>query len=127
MPQFFRLSHPGISSISHGGREYLVNEAGLLEVPDNEASHALTKHITSSGGRVHVDEQVEALNAKLSDEEAERQSLFSHLDIALGRRVDRRRSLAQLREMLDQHHRDQAKLEQPKTALTDQKGTEGAA
>jgi hypothetical protein len=116
MAQYFRLGNPGISSISFDGREHIVNEDGLLEVRDQDTSAALTQHIHSMGGRIHAPEGDLHTPAQKIEED-ERQILFAKLDVIAGRRIDRRRSLAQLQEMLADHEERQRRTEAPKTAL----------
>jgi hypothetical protein len=54
----------------------------------------------------------------MTDEEQERAILFSQLDVIHARKIDRRRSLKQLREMMDQHKRDAAKASGSTAAAT---------
>ena len=96
MPQFYRLPNPAVSSISVDGVEHMVNEDGLLEV--YEFTPTLKNELIDIGAK-----PVESLNAEQAAqaavEEDEREQLFTLLDTAFDRRIDRRRSLPQLRKM----------------------------
>jgi hypothetical protein len=96
MTQYYRLAQPGITSISVEGIEHRVNPAtGLLEIevrtPGLERELIARKATMADPGSAPV---------RLTDAEtAERDALFAELDVRVGRRIDRRRSLQQLREM----------------------------
>lgn len=96
MPQFYRLPNPAVSAISVDGVEHMVNEDGLLEI--YEFTPALKAELDDRGAKA-----VESLNAEQRElqvaEEDEREQLFVMLDEAYGRRIDRRRSIQQLRKM----------------------------
>jgi hypothetical protein len=100
MPQFYRLPNPAVSSISVDGVEHVVNQDGLLEV--YEFTPALKSELADMGAK-----EVESLNAEQRQmeavEEDERQQLFTLLDGAFDRHIDRRRSLPQLRKMWEDY------------------------
>lgn len=107
-PLKYRLGNPGITAISIDGVTHHVNPDGLLEV------HTLTPNlhteITSHyAGTLETDDpefQQRRLRQQAIDEETERQSLFAKLDARLNRKIDRRRSVQQLREQWAQVSRD---------------------
>lgn len=114
MPHTYRLGNPGVTSISHDGREYKVNGDGLLEVPDGEMTTGLHNELTvHHGGMLETPDEDAKGSAGannrsiMSDDEIERATLFSRLDVIFGRQIDRRRSLKQLREMLADHEKKQ--------------------
>lgn len=108
---FYKINHPGMSAISFGGRQYDIDPlTGGLALdyvsPDFEAE------LKRRGAVLITDKaQVEALQAEammasgqmptMTDaERQERDALFTDLDTLMGRPIDRRRSLKQLREMM---------------------------
>lgn len=103
MAQRYKLANPNISSISVDGIEHKVDpETGELVV------EMMTPHLNADlehHGAVLVPERRAApppgmIAAVLTEEEkAERDALFLELDSMTGGRVDRRRSLPQLRQM----------------------------
>lgn len=105
MVQFYKLAHPGVSSISVDGVEHTVNDAGHLEVETTTPNlNAALKH----HGAVAVTPEAAAaapIPQLTAAEAAEREALFTELETALGRRIDRRRSLQQLRAMKADHNR----------------------
>lgn len=100
----YRLGNPNITAISHAGVEHRVNADGLLEVEDRFHTAELQRHVTQYLQGEAVNPEQDPAN---TPEEAERQALFVQLDGIYGRRIDRRRSLQQLRDMLEEHHRRQ--------------------
>jgi hypothetical protein len=115
MPHTYRLANPGVTSISHGGREFKVNGDGLLEVPEDGMNTGLHNEITHNHGGMletgndEADRRAGGTNAAImSDEEIERATLFSRLDTIYGNKIDRRRSVKQLRDMLAAHEKKQA-------------------
>jgi hypothetical protein len=117
MPLYYRLGNPGITSVSVDGRHHVVNADGLLEVKDEDLTPTLVREITGHFGgvqdRPENDQQTEVMNAA----EADRQILFARLDVVFNRRIDRRKSMIQLQEMLADHEAKQARTEGATTAL----------
>jgi hypothetical protein len=97
MPQYYRLANAAITSLSVDGIEHIVNEDGVLEVHTPTVN--LTHELTTNFGAIEVNKEAEEKPADPTSEEIERQELFSKLDAAYGRPLDRRRSLRQLRQM----------------------------
>lgn len=108
-PLVYRLPNPAITSISIDGIEHKVNEHGLLEV------HQLTPGVNAEIERHHgaqrmsprdVDDHIQARRAQRepqgpaesTEDRQQREDLLAKLDDATGRRYDRRKSLAQLRD-----------------------------
>jgi hypothetical protein len=115
MPHLYRLGNPGVAAISHDGREYRVNGDGLLEIDEAHMTPALHQEIMRNfAGQQH---EPDAAPPLMSAEEQERQILFTRLDAIFNRRIDRRRSLQQLKEMLADHEARQARTEGATTAL----------
>jgi hypothetical protein len=95
--QCYRWDRPNVSSISVDGIEHKVNpDTGYLEV------EVVTPGLAAELARWNA-EQVDPTRDQTyrlsSDEETERQGLFVELEAARGVRIDRRRSLQQLRQM----------------------------
>lgn len=112
MPDYYRLGNPAVSAISVDAVEHHVNEDGLLEV------HEVTPNLLAAlahHAAERVNPEVEQQKSEAAaGEEAERQALFAALDEATGRRVDRRRSLQQLRQMRQDLEERQATAAQQK-------------
>jgi hypothetical protein len=112
MPMYYKLGTPGVTSVSIDGIEHKVNpETGFLEV--HMLSPNLKREIAHHRGiEINLDdkEQMEDLKAQAKAEEEERLRLFVKLDEVLGRKIDRRRSLAQLREQWADYQARQAAI-----------------
>jgi hypothetical protein len=109
MPMHYALGNPGMTSLSVDGIEHKVNADGVLEV--HAFSPGLKKALAEHGCRaidptdkVAMDE----MRANSEMDETERQTLFTKLD-AVGPKVDRRRSLKQLRGMWADYSERQAR------------------
>lgn len=99
MTQFYKVPNPGISSISVDGIEHKVSaDTGYLEV--EVMTPGLAKELAQRKLTLFDPNTAVRAGAMLTPEqEQERQALFLDLDKATGNKVDRRKSLAQLREM----------------------------
>lgn len=109
----FQLGRPGISSISFGGRQYNVNPDGIIELAPEDASPALIAKLTGHYGARETEGGDQGGNA----DEDERQILFARLDVIYGHQIDRRKSLNQLRRMLQLHEDKQRRTVGASTAL----------
>lgn len=116
MPRYFKLRNPDITAVSVDGIEHTINEWGLLEV--EHVTPNLVRELKTNFGAIEWDEELERQNetaqAQAAKDEAERQDLFAKLDAHFGRQLDRRRSLKQLRRMMDDV---QAKQRPPQLAV----------
>lgn len=107
MPQYYRLSNPAVSSLSVDGVEFSVNGDGLLEVGvETPGLKALLAH----HGAVEAEPPTEEERQRKLLEDDERNQLFLLLDEAHGRRIDRRRSVQQLRKMWEDWQEKRPKL-----------------
>jgi hypothetical protein len=89
MTLFYRVPNPEITSISVDGIEHVVNrETGLLEV------EVMTPGLEAD---LRSREFTQVPKTEMADE-VERQGLFTELETATGKKIDRRRSLQQLRQ-----------------------------
>jgi hypothetical protein len=109
MPAYFRLGNPGITSISVDGQEHGVNADGLLEVHEAHLTPGLVQEITGhyAGAQHHPADDDGVADMRAAEDD--RAILFAQLDVIHGRRIDRRRSLPQLQEMLADHEARQAR------------------
>jgi hypothetical protein len=121
MPRYYRLANPAVSSFSVDGVEHVVNGDGVLEV--HEDTPNLAAELLLRGAVPALDEPGPAEQQAGADlraaEDIERADLFDWLDKSYGRRIDRRRSTKQLRDMKlalmqkEQQRRDAAAAGQP--------------
>lgn len=108
----FQLGRPGISAISFDGQQYPVSPDGLIALEPNQATPALVNKLKSHFAAREVDENDTAGPA----DEDERQILFARLDAVYGHPIDRRKSLNQLRRMLQLHEDRQRRTAGASTA-----------
>lgn len=101
--EYYRLGNPAVSSIGADGVTHFVNAAGLLEVnvrtPGLEEAlrHHAAKPMGDTPGAVQTGAATVAAAGPSEADAVEREVLFGKLEMLIGRKVDRRRSLQQLR------------------------------
>lgn len=114
-PLKYRLGNPGISSISVDGQTHHVNADGVLEVHTMTPNlhREITSHFAGTLETTDPEFQQRQLRQQALDDETERQELFIKLDARLNRKIDRRRSVQQLREQWAQVSRDDGPTDEP--------------
>jgi len=111
MPHYYRLPNPAVSAISVDQVEHRVDDDGLLVV--EQFTPNLLRELVDMGAKETeppTDEERAAIaegRAAAAAEEDEKAQLFLMLDDALGHRIDRRRSVQQLRKMWDEYQEKQ--------------------
>lgn len=95
MTQYYRLANSAVSGMSVDGIEHTVNpDTGLLEV------EVMTPNLSHELRQAKAELVDPNAPVPLSPaEQAEREGLFVELDQLTGRKVDRRKSLQQLRAL----------------------------
>ena len=111
MPHYYRLPNAAVSAISVDQVEHRVDDDGLLVV--EQFTPNLLRELVDMGAKQTeppTDEEREAMKADrmaAAAEEDEKAELFRWLDEALGHRIDRRRSVQQLRKMWSDYQEKQ--------------------
>lgn len=107
MVRLYRLANPGVTSITVDGVQHDVNPEGHLEV--HQVTPGLEAEIFGHHAGEYIDPNAgpaERVPTPLTEAQ-EKEELFTKLDAAFGRKIDRRRSVQQLREMWAQREREE--------------------